>query len=293
MQVSSPPNWPTQPPGPPVAGPYPPAPPYTPGAYPTAYAHDASYGYGQQPVRRDPRRWGMGDVAYGLLTFFGGQVAATLLAVVLGLIDLDTSAGTVDLDLSVPVIMLTVAAGWVGLVGWPLLCTYRKGQRSLAKDFGFAITGGDVGWGVLGGLAALAISVAANVLWIVASGDEPPSNAGFLPDQPSVFEGLLLFLAVAVGTPVAEELFFRGLFLRAAAKRWGVRVGLIASTAVFGLMHLQTFDVHGVFIVFVTGLYGGVFALLAVWRDRIGASIVAHMVVNGTGVLTLFFASGL
>lgn len=243
--------------------------------------------YAPPPVVVDPRRWGLGDVVYGLVLFFVGQVGASVFLVLAGFIDVDS--GEVE-TLPVAAVLVTVAAGWFGLIGWPLYASYGKGQKSLRKDFGLAANLGDVGWGVLGGAAALGLSIVANLFWIVVSGDEPPSNSDFLPTDVNLIGALAMILAIAVGTPIAEELFFRGLFLRTVAKRWSVRIGVVVSTLVFGTLHLQSFDLHGVFIVAVTACYGAMFAWLTVWRDRLGPAIVAHMVVNGTGVVVTLIA---
>ena len=42
--------------------------------------------------------------------------------------------------------------------------------------------------------------------------------------------------------PVVEELFYRGLWFRAAERRWGTVIGVVVSAVVFGLMHLQPID---------------------------------------------------
>ena len=209
-------------------------------------------------------RWGIGDAFYGILLYLAAGVVVSVVLLVTGAIDIDSSTADVDVELSVPLVGLSLAAGWVGFVGWPIVASYRKGQRSLAKDFGLAIRWIDVAWGLLGGLGALLLSAGAGLLWTVASGDDPPSNAGFLPEAPGVLGGIALFLLVAVATPIVEELFFRGLVLRAIGRRWTLPIGIVGSSAVFGLFHFTggSSIPHGFFIVAVTGLYGAVFALL-------------------------------
>lgn len=232
-------------------------------------------------------------MGWGLLLFFIGQVAMSVLAIA---ILMATGGGdTIDVDrLPLLAIVLGVIGGWAGLIGWPVIATWFKGQRSLRKDFGLAFTWADVGWGVLAGFACLAVSVLLGLLWVAISGEDPPSNAGFLEDVgtgPLVV--LVLFATIAVGTPVAEELFFRGLFMRALGKRWNVRVAVIGSSLVFGAMHATagTSVVAALFIAGVTAAYGFVLALLTVWRDgRLGGAITAHMVINGTQVLLYFLA---
>jgi membrane protease YdiL (CAAX protease family) len=241
----------------------------------------------------DPRRWGLGDVGYGLLVAFGGQTVVGLLLAVVGVI----SANGDGLDVDIPAwgIILSVAAGWLGFIGWPVLASYLKGQRSLARDFGLVFKPVDIGWGVLGGLAVLAITVVLNIFWYLVRGETAPDNSGFLPESPSLVAGLTLFLTVAVVTPFAEELFFRGLLLRALEKRFNTTIGIVVSSLVFGSLHLtgvtsadNLFElvVHGLFIAVVITGYGAVFALIDVYTGRLWPSIIAHMVINGIGVLT-------
>jgi membrane protease YdiL (CAAX protease family) len=122
---------------------------------------------------------------------------------------------------------------------------------------------------------------------MLISSDPSPSNTEFLPTKPSVLTAFVIFFLVAICTPVVEELFFRGLFLRALGRRWNLATGVIISSLVFGLFHAQggTWG-QAAFIVGVTATYGAVFALLVIRADgRLGPSILAHMCVNAVGVL--------
>jgi uncharacterized protein len=227
----------------------------------------------------------MGDVIYGLVLWLAGGVLSAVAIVASGAIDLDT--GEIG-ELSLWVVGVSLAAGWIGFVGWPVVATWRKGQRSLVRDFGFEIRWVDVGWGVLGGLGALAVSVAGGLLWTVISGDDSPTNAEFLPSSPGLVGGVVLWLLVGVATPVAEELFFRGLMLRAVGRRWGITTGVVLSSIVFGFFHVNGLSFAGLFIVGVTAGYGAVFALLVVRANgRLGPAIVAHALVNSVAVVAM------
>jgi len=289
----------TSPSGPPYPAssgpPYPSSPPLGPDGYPpyppTALEPQPGPPGAVPPWWRppDPRRWGLGDVGYGLLVAFGGQMVIGVVLALAGAVDTDDG-----LELPAWGILLSVAAGWLGFIGWPVLASYVKGQRSLARDFGLLFRPVDVGWGILGGAVVLGLTVALNVFWYVVSGDNAPDNAGFLPDSPSVVAAVGLFLAVAVVTPFAEELFFRGLLLRALEKRFNTNIAVVVSAMVFGSLHiagvtsassLGELALHGIFIgVVITG-YGVVFAVLTVYTGRLWPAIVAHMVINGVGVV--------
>lgn len=231
-------------------------------------------------------RWGIGDVFYGILIWLAGSIVASIVLLATGQLEVDVDTGTIG-EMSLAALAFTMAAGWIGLVGWPVLVSYTKGLHSITKDFGFAVNWGDVGWGLLGGVSALTISIAGSVIWSLLTSADQPSNGDYLPtSDANVGKGLVLLLLVAVCTPIAEELFFRGLFLRAIAKKWNTLLAVVISSVVFGSFHFTGESIgEGLFIVAVTALYGAVLALLVVFRNfRIGPSIVAHMVINGVGV---------
>jgi membrane protease YdiL (CAAX protease family) len=244
----------------------------------------------------DPRRWGLGDVGYGLLVAFGLQLVVGVIAVFASIDPGSTQLDNID-DVQLPLwgILLSVAAGWVGFIGWPLIATYVKGQASLARDFCLAFRPVDLGWGLLAGLGGFAVTAIMGVVWQALSGDSPPDNSGFLPESVGPGAAFALFLAIAVITPFAEELFFRGLLLRALEKRFNTQVAVVVSAAVFGLLHfagvtsassLSELALYGLFVSIVITGYGLIFALVVVRTGRLAPAIIAHMLINGLGVVT-------
>jgi membrane protease YdiL (CAAX protease family) len=243
----------------------------------------------------DPRRWGLGDVGYGLLVAFGLQTIVGVFVVLVS-VGVDSNVQGID-DIELPLwgVIVSVAAGWVGFIGWPVIASYLKGQRSLARDFGLAFQPVDIGWGLLGGLGVFVITAVMGVVWQALTGDAAPDNSGFLPDSVSPLAAVGVFVAVAVVTPFAEELFFRGLLLRALEKRFNTSVAVVGSSLVFGSLHfagvtsassLGELALHGLFIAIVISGYGLIFALVVVRTGRLAPSIIAHMVINGLGVIT-------
>jgi len=81
--------------------------------------------------------------------------------------------------------------------------------------------------------------------------------------------------------PVVEELFYRGVWLRAAERRWGTVAGIVVSATVFGVMHLQPIDTPALIA------FGLVVGWLAARYRRLGPSIWAHVAFNLTAVVTL------
>lgn len=227
-------------------------------------------------------RWGLGDVLIGLAIWLVGGVIGSIVLIATGDV-----ADTSITELSLGALTISLVCGWPGFLGWPIVATYWKGQKSLRLDFGLDIRPIDFAWGLLGGVVALVLSAFGGILWALLSHDPSPSNTEFLPTKPSVLTAIVIFFLVAICTPIVEELFFRGLFLRSVGRRWNLTAAVIISSLVFGLFHAQgdTWGQAG-FIVLVTASYGAVFALLVIRANgRLGPSIVAHMCVNAVGVL--------
>lgn len=95
-----------------------------------------------------------------------------------------------------------------------------------------------------------------------------------------------LTVLVCVGSPVAEELFFRGLLLRGLLGRFrhlGARAGpalsIVVTGLVFGLAHFEKLQFLG-----LAG-FGVVLAYLAYRTGRLGPSILAHIAFNTTTII--------
>ena len=101
---------------------------------------------------------------------------------------------------------------------------------------------------------------------------------------------VVLGLVICVGSPLVEELFFRGLFLRGLlyqtrglGRRAGPAVALVVTGLFFGLVHFEPLQFIG-----LAG-FGVVLSFLA-WRTgRLGPGIVAHLAFNTTTVLVYVF----
>ncbi len=221
-------------------------------------------------VLRSPG-WGIPDALVALLGFV---VLSAIVAVGSQLLGLPFGV----------TLLLGVFVPWLALAGWPLLTTSFQGNGPII-DLGIVIRWKDIGWGLLGGVAALvAGSVVAVVVQAIAGdvtsaaadlGEDLRNEAGFIP--------LALFaVAVGFGAPIAEELAFRGLGYNALAKRGLPTFAVvIITTLAFALFHLEPVRIP---ILLASG------AILAVlrWQTRgVGAPIVAHMVNNLPGAAFL------
>jgi membrane protease YdiL (CAAX protease family) len=92
---------------------------------------------------------------------------------------------------------------------------------------------------------------------------------------------LLLVLIVVIAAPIVEEIFFRGLLLRALERRIGTPLAVVVSSAMFAATHFQVLQLPALFV------FGLVAAVLYVRTGRLGPGIVAHLAFNATAVYAL------
>lgn len=223
-------------------------------------------------------RWGMGDAVAGwILAIVFSTVGVAVYVAATGEEDLDDVELWATALLQIPL--------WVGLLGAPLWASMRKGLGSLREDFGLAMVPKDVAVGLGVGFAAQ-IGIGLVAVWVYdllnIDADRLGETAEELADRAvGGIDVVLLVLIVAVGAPIVEEIFYRGLVMRSMERRFGRVVALVGSSLVFGLAHFQPYDLIAL------APAGLVFAWLAVRYDRLGPAIWAHVAFNLTAVIAL------
>ena len=231
-------------------------------------------------------RWGIGDVFIGLALWL---LTSTVFAVPGVAADLAAGGnGEVTGLWSV----LALVGSWTGMVGWLLYACKRKGFGSFARDFGFRFRWIDPLIGFGAGFATLIVTSIVGAAIAAAAGEEAAGNAeAIFGGQAANPVGLVLMaIGGAIGAPIIEELFFRGLALRAFERRFGPVVGVIASSLVFTLLHFQSGSAVSIItLLVVIGGYAVVLAILARTFARLGPAIFAHMTINGIGVALLVY----
>ncbi|MEW6349819.1 MAG: type II CAAX endopeptidase family protein [Thermodesulfobacteriota bacterium] len=92
----------------------------------------------------------------------------------------------------------------------------------------------------------------------------PVADAGVL--------NLMTFFAAVLTGPVVEELVFRGVLLTRWSLKWNLSVGILGSSAAFGLLHI---DVVGAFF------FGCVMCLVYIETKSLVVPILVHVTYNG------------
>lgn len=240
-----------------------------------------------EPWRRS--RWGFGDVWLGLFAYLiAGIVAVLVVEVVSAATGFDSSIeepGAYELA-------VFVAFNAIATVGVVWLATRRKGLQSLRKDFGLDGRWLDpligLGAGVCGLIAAGLVGYGIDSAF---GADEQSSNLP-IDTLDSFGQFAVFFAAVAIVTPVVEELFFRGLVYRSMLKRGRSTWRSIAvTTVVFVVPHLPAAEswVEVASLFGSIGVLGLAFNLACHWTgNRLTAPIVAHLVVNGLAAVALY-----
>lgn len=192
--------------------------------------------------RMGPGSWGMWPAALGILALVPTAILVSLLALVLTL-----STTTV------------IAAGILGVVQLSLVWILTT--RSWPVDpalYGLRTPRMPYWRTIIACLLVLGASLGAIQLYVMVTtylGIEILVPADLPSDL--VLPGalsILTVIALAVITPIAEEVFFRGFVLRGLVNRWGMAPGIIVSAAIFAGLHFQPSIIIPVFI---TGLLLG------------------------------------
>lgn len=245
------------------------------------------------PPPAGPRavRWGVGDAIAGLL--IANLVAAFLGAVILAASGYVDEAA--DGDLPLAMIAILQIPLWAGYLGVPLYAAKAKGNGVVA-DFGLRMEPLDVPKGLAAGLGTQIVAIPLLYAAIFRVTDalgwdldrDLSADARELTAKATDVVGVvLLVLIVVVAAPIIEELFFRGLFLRAVERRAGRRWALWVTALVFGAVHLQALQFPALTLI------GLVLGWLTLRTGRLGPAIWAHIAFNGVATALLLVQAAL
>lgn len=201
-------------------------------------------------------------------------------------------SGTTDVSKAVleafstgPVLLGSFASLWLGFIlavvaatratpgGWRVLLPIQirwKTDLPLALLLLLTVQGGSFAISLI--LESLGISTKAL------------GNTGFLNSVEGTYLPYIV-LATVVGAPIVEELFFRGVVLRVTSQTLGVVAGVILTSLLFGMMHVQASLAASIYTVSMTAMVGVALAILRLRTGRLGTAILAHILFNAGGVV--------
>ncbi len=227
-------------------------------------------------------RWGLGEAILGF--------AVGLLLSAVGASIAEAATGyrpSSNAPLPVAVTAADVAGLWVGLVGAALYASRVRGRHDLRRDYGFWIgrwwdlpLGGAIGVACQYGLIPLLYLPFQHVDRQLNEQLSQPVHRDTAAAH-GVLSITVLLLFLVVGAPIVEELFFRGLLLRALLGRVRAPIAVVVSALLFGLAHFQTTQFAGL------AAFGIVLGTLA-WRTgRLAPGMGAHAAFNAVAVLSV------
>jgi uncharacterized protein len=212
-----------------------------------------------------------------LVAFVVGGIGAAIIVGVAGYSNLDSDRWPLWLT------ALTFFPLWVGLLGALVVVSQRWGTGSFRRDFRFDVRPSDAVVGIPIGVVCQLVFV--QLLYDALSGvfdeNDVKQAAKSLTDRAEGWGVVLLVLTVAIGAPIVEELFFRGLVLRAFSSRLGDGLAIAASAFLFALAHFQPLQFPGLL------LFGAVAGYVAHRSGRLGPAIFTHVGFNATTVVVL------
>ncbi|ABO50837.1 Abortive infection protein [Desulforamulus reducens MI-1] len=169
------------------------------------------------------------------------------------------------------------------------LTFYFVSRKSSIDKLGFHFNhlGRQVLYGVIGGgflfalaegtqralVAFLVADISTNPLVKAAAGAKNFSDLLW----PLLIAGLLV--------PFTEEVYYRGMALRAFANRWGWFLGIIISALFFSLAHLS-----GIWFVQIAAVGVGLAVIYSITGSLL-PGIIAHGLVNSSRLLMVYFSS--
>lgn len=253
-----------------------------------------------------PIPWGLGDVAAGFALILAVNVIpAALLIMLIVPRAIDNNEDPMDVIESImnsgPFLMFSLLSLWAVFIGIPLRATNRKGSKSMRVDFGYQWAPlRNIGLGIalavaLRGLEFVAVTVAPRLGVDMSTAD----NSTFLTADRAWVWTLLLAIGASIGAPIAEEIWFRGLVLKAFMRqsrvaalhigpvRLGTAIAVLASSALFGLLHTTAFTSGGAFVAAVTASLGIALAIVTVKTKTLTAAMSCHIAFNSSAVALL------
>jgi hypothetical protein len=225
-------------------------------------------------------------VFYAGLGFLGGQVLAAMTVAVAGALAGQYHQLVALSKLAEPptwYVVSTLFGLWGGFLGAAVLASRLRGTKRLGVDLGIRFRWID--------LIGIPIGFAGQYLvalfyWPFESHIHNFHRQFSAPAQRLTGSAhgvgwLVIGLATVVGAPFFEELFFRGVLLRALVRlfgRWGGWVGptlaIVVSGLLFGAIHAELLQFAGL------ALFGVLLGAVSYRTGRLGMNIVAHAAFN-------------
>ena len=241
------------------------------------------------------KRQGWIWLLYAVAGFLVGQIGALVFGQVAGAVAGKTGAQLQAIaSASVPpewYVVSTLLGLWIGFIGAPWLASRTQGTRNFVRDLGLRFR--------LIDLMGIAIGIGGQVLVAVMYAPFQHEIHDFNGPSQKLTGGshgggfVIIAIATVVFAPAMEELFFRGLLLKAlvrlftplraagGARAAGVVLAVIADGLLFGLAHGEWVQLAGL------AVFGMILATVSYRTGRLGMNTVAHATFNLVAIVAI------
>jgi membrane protease YdiL (CAAX protease family) len=267
--------------GPQPTGPQPPTPYSVP---PQQWPPQPAGPQPSEPVLSRERRAGLSLIA----VFLAGQVTMLLVSVVVLLHGSGDAALLEDGRLLALLVVPTSLGAVVAVMGTAWLGGGRRLGR-VWRELAVRWSIKDIAIGLALGIGGLALTLPAAAVWAVWVGEDQASSAvgdAFAGRELGPTAAVVVFLAVWLVAPLAEEVLFRGVLWRAFEHLgWNRWVVFVATSLVFSIAHLELLRTP---LLLVLSIPIGLARLLT---GNLLAGVVAHQVNNLLPAIALLLAT--
>jgi uncharacterized protein len=227
---------------------------------------------------------------FAALGFLGGQILAAIAVSVAAAATGNLHSLTAITKLSEPptwYIVSTLIGLWAGFFGAAWISSFVRGTRSMVRDLGLRfrwidLVGVPIGLGGQFLVALMYIPIAQHVSNFNQRFDAPSQR---LTGSSHGTGYIVIAICTVVGAPFFEELFFRGVLLRAFARLFGTFGGwvgpalaIIVTGVLFGLAHAESLQLLGL------ATFGIILSFVSYRTGRLGMNMIAHATFNLTAL---------
>ena len=171
---------------------------------------------------------------------------------------------------------------WAGYLTVAIVVSRVRGTGRWRRDYGLQLRAVDLLGVPVGALTQLVfVWLLYRLLDLFINVHDLDKPARQLTDRATGWGVVILVLIVGVGAPFFEELFFRGLVMRAIQSYFDDTLALVGSAIVFAVVHFELLQFPALL------LFGLVAGYCAQRTGRLGMSICAHIGFNMTTVVIL------
>jgi membrane protease YdiL (CAAX protease family) len=236
---------------------------------------------------------------YAGLGFLGGQVLAAVAVAVAAALAGQYHQLVALSKLAEPptwYVVSTLFGLWGGFFGAAVLASRLRGTKHLGPDLGIRfrwidLIGIPIGFASQYLVALLYLPVESHIHDFHKQFSAPAQR---LTGSAHGVGWFVIAIATVFGAPFFEELFFRGVILRALARmfgRWGGWVGpglaIVITGCVFAAVHAEALQFAGL------AVFGVILGLIAYRTGRIGMNVVAHAAFNLLALTAVIFPAAL